>query len=78
MRTNSLIGVCKAMAVVTVAAASMAAQNVHVDVSKRAGRIPKVCMDVVPASIDDKIDGPALLKEATCKGAGDMLTETPM
>jgi hypothetical protein len=51
------------------------AAQMRVDVSKRAGRIPKVCMDVVPASIDDKIDGPALLKEATCKGAGDMLTE---
>jgi hypothetical protein len=30
---------------------------------------------VVPASIEDPIDIPALVKEAYCKGAGDMLTE---
>ena len=54
---------------------TIAAQNMRVDVSKRAARIPKVCVDVVPASIDGKIDVPGLVKEAICKGAGDMLIE---
>ena len=53
----------------------IAAQKASVTIGKRAGRIPKSCEAVVPASIDDPIDIPALLKEAYCKGAGDMLTE---
>jgi hypothetical protein len=51
------------------------AQNASVSVSKRAGRIPKSCEGLVPASINDPIDIPGLVKEAYCKGAGDMLTE---
>ena len=42
---------------------------------KRASRIPKSCEAVVPASIEGPIDIPALVKEAYCKGGGDMLTE---
>ena len=52
-----------------------AAQNMSVDLSKRATRIPEACQSVVPASIDDPLDIPALIKEAICKGAGDMLIE---
>jgi hypothetical protein len=55
--------------------ATVAAQNASVTVSKRASRIPKPCEDLVPASIEDPIDIPALVKEAYCKGAGDMLTD---
>lgn len=44
-------------------------------ISKRASRIPKVCEDVIAAAIDDPIDVPALVKEAVCKGAGDMMTD---
>jgi hypothetical protein len=51
------------------------AQNASVTVGKRASRIPKVCEGVVPASIEGTVDIPALVKEAYCKGAGDMLTE---
>ena len=51
------------------------AQSTEVEIEKRAGRIPKVCESVVPASIEDGIDILALLKEADCKGAGDMMTE---
>ena len=51
------------------------AQNMTVAVSKRVTRIPPACQSVVPASIDGPLDIPALIKEAICKGAGDMLTE---
>jgi hypothetical protein len=51
------------------------AQNASVSVGKRASRIPKACEGVVPASIDRPVDIPALVKEAYCKGAGDMMTE---
>jgi hypothetical protein len=52
---------------------TVSAQNARVSLTKHAGRIPKSCEDVVPASIADPIDIPALVKEAYCKGAGDML-----
>src|SRR5437773_6873954 len=51
------------------------AQNASVSIGKRASRIPKSCEAVVPASIEVTIDIPALVKEAYCKGAGDMMTE---
>jgi hypothetical protein len=51
------------------------AQNVRVEVGKRATAIPKVCEAVVPASIDGTVDVSALVKEANCKGAGDMISE---
>jgi hypothetical protein len=54
---------------------TISAQNASVRLSKRAGRIPKSCEAVLPASIEDPIDVTALVKEAYCKGAGDMLTE---
>ena len=54
---------------------SISAQNASVSLTKRAGRIPKSCEGLIPASIEDPIDLPALVKEAYCKGAGDMLTE---
>jgi len=52
-----------------------AAQNMSVDLSKRATRIPEACQSVGPASIEGRLDLPALIKEAICKGAGDMLIE---
>lgn len=50
-------------------------QNAQVSIGKHASRIPKVCEAVVSASIDGPIDIPALVKEAYCKGAGDMMAE---
>ena len=55
--------------------APISAQNSSVTLSKRASLIPKSCEALVPASIEDPLDIPALVKEAYCKGAGDMLTE---
>jgi hypothetical protein len=51
------------------------AQNAQVTVGKHVSRIPKVCESVVPASIEGAVDVPALVKEAYCKGAGDMIAE---
>ena len=54
---------------------AVAAQSASVSIAKSGSRIPKVCEGVVPASIENPIDIPALIKEADCKGAGDMLSE---
>ncbi|HVS81237.1 MAG TPA: hypothetical protein VHE60_05850 [Pyrinomonadaceae bacterium] len=51
------------------------AAQLRVDASKRATLIPKACQSVVPASIEGQVDVAALVKEAICKGAGDMLDE---
>ena len=50
------------------------AQGIRVSVNKLPA-IPKVCEALVPADIDGHLDIPALIKEANCKGAGDMLIE---
>ena len=52
------------------------AQNVRVDMAKHSTPIPKVCQSAVPASLEGTIDVPALVKEALCKGAGDMMDFT--
>jgi len=51
------------------------AQNAQVTVGKHVSRIPSVCESVVPASIEGNVDIPALVKEAYCKGAGDMIAD---
>src|SRR5258708_8130629 len=51
------------------------AQDASVSVGKHVSRIPNSCEAVLPASIEDPIDIPALGKEAYCKGAAAMLTE---
>ncbi len=51
------------------------AQDVRVDMVKHSTAIPKVCQSVVPISLEGTIDIPALVKEAICKGAGDMMGE---
>lgn len=53
----------------------VSAQKASVSLSKRASLVPKSCEAVVPASIDDPIDVVSLVKEAYCKGAGDMMTD---
>jgi hypothetical protein len=52
------------------------AQDVHVELGKRSTAVPKACESIVPAAIGDKdVDVAALMKEANCKGSGDMLLE---
>jgi hypothetical protein len=75
MRLKSLNILSRAMFLVLLPALPAIAQNAQVTVGKQASRIPKPCQLVVPASIEGTVDVPALVKEAYCKGAGDMLTE---
>jgi len=58
-----------------VLASPLVAQNARVDVAKLSRRIPKSCELITPAVIAGTPDVPAMVKEAICKGAGDMLTE---
>jgi len=50
-------------------------QNARVDVSKHLTAIPKSCVSLSTAAIDGTVDVPALVKEAICKGSGDMLID---
>ena len=56
-------------------ASCVTAQGLRIDVGKHSTAIPKVCESVVPASLGDQLDVPALVKETICKGAGDMMNE---
>jgi hypothetical protein len=51
------------------------AQNARVNVGKHLTPIPKACVSVSPAAIAGTVDIPALVKEAICKGSGDMLAD---
>jgi hypothetical protein len=59
----------------TISASVAVAQHARVETARHANAIPKVCESVVAAKIADPIDIPALVKEAYCKGSGDMLSE---
>src|SRR5438105_15772576 len=75
MRLSYLSNLDKAILFVVISGSSVIAQNVRVEVGKRATAVPKICESVTPAAIDPQVDIPALVKEADCKGAGDMLVE---
>jgi hypothetical protein len=66
---------CRLVLLAWWAALPAAAQHAQVSLGKRANRIPKACESIVPASIDGTVDIPALVKEAYCKGSGDMMTD---
>jgi hypothetical protein len=59
----------------SISALPIAAQHAQVDIAKHSSAMPRACEQVVPAKIDDPVDLPALVKEAYCKGSGDMLGE---
>ena len=65
----------KTMLVMLIPTLSSLGQHARVEVSKHSAAIPKSCVAVVPANLDGAVDVPALVKEAYCKGAGDMLAE---
>jgi len=52
-----------------------ALSQVRVDMSKSLRRFPHECKAIQPASLEPQIDIPALIKEASCKGAGEVLIE---
>jgi hypothetical protein len=67
--------ICELVLLMLLPALPVWGQSAQVTIGKHANRIPKVCQLVVPASIGGPVDIPALVKEAYCKGAGDMMTE---
>jgi hypothetical protein len=75
MPLKSLKSCSAAILLVLLTALPGFAQNAQVTLGKRASRIPKSCELLVPASIEGTVDLPALVKEAYCKGAGDMMTD---
>src|SRR4030095_1724645 len=75
MRINFTKSLCNLMLLMLLPTLPVFAQNASVSIGKHVSRIPKVCESVVPASIEGTVDIPALVKEASCKGAGDMLAE---
>lgn len=75
LMSANLMSISKVVLLAITCASPVAAQNVHVNVGKHSTAIPKVCLSVVPASLEGTVDVPALVKEAICKGAGDMIIE---
>jgi hypothetical protein len=70
-----LYGLGTSLLVMLSAATVLVGQDARVEIGKHANAIPRVCESVVPANIDGTVDIPALVKEAYCKGAGDMLAD---
>jgi hypothetical protein len=75
MRINFTNSLCNLMLLMLLPALPIFAQNASVTVGKHVSRIPSACESVVPASIEGAVDIPALVKEAYCKGAGDMIAD---
>ncbi|HMG76437.1 MAG TPA: hypothetical protein VK582_23380 [Pyrinomonadaceae bacterium] len=75
MQPNHKTSLCVLLLLTLLCSLPIFAQKASVTLGKRASRIPKACVGVVPASIEGTVDIPALLKEAYCKGAGDMMAE---
>jgi len=75
MRINFTNSLCNLMLLMLLPALPCFAQGAQVSVGRHVSRIPKDCESVVPASIEGTVDIPALVKEAYCKGAGDMLAD---
>jgi hypothetical protein len=75
MKAISSKTLCRAIVLAIVLASPVLAQNTHIEIAKHSRAIPKSCELVTPAAIDGAVDVPALVKEAICKGAGDMMGE---
>src|SRR6266850_535695 len=75
MQPNHKTNLCALILLTLLCCLPIFAQNASVTLGKRASRIPKSCEGVVPASIEGTVDIPALVKEAYCKGAGDMMAD---
>lgn len=75
MRLNLPKCACGAFLLAATSIWTVAAQEPRVEIGKRATAIPKVCESVAPARVEGEVDVPALVREAQCKGAGDMLSD---
>jgi hypothetical protein len=74
MRLNLLKTAGEAVVLAAMSVLPVAAQRIQVEIGRSATAIP-VCMSVVPAKIEGNVDIRALVKEAICKGSGEMLAE---
>ena len=74
MRWNS-VKAGRAILLAIVLSSSIAGQKARVEVGKHSTVIPKDCVSVSPAAIEGTVDIAALVKEAICKGSGDMLSD---
>ncbi len=74
MQSKSTYVGCVILAAV-ILSSPIVGQDARVEVSKHLTAIPKACASVSPALIENTVDVEGLVKEAICKGAGDMLTE---
>jgi len=75
MRINFTKSLCNLLLLMLLPALPAFAQGASVTIGRHVSPIPKGCEAVVPAAIEGAVDIPALVKEAICKGAGDMLAE---
>lgn len=75
MRINFTSSLCNLLLLMLLPALPAFAQNASISLEKHTSRIPRECEGVVPAAIEGAVDIPALVKEAFCKGAGDMMAD---
>ena len=72
---NSINNLSRALLLTLAFSSPIVGQNARVEVSKHLTPIPKACVSVSPAAIENTVDIAALVKEAICKGSGDMLID---
>ncbi|HEX8137338.1 MAG TPA: hypothetical protein VF544_07085 [Pyrinomonadaceae bacterium] len=75
MRLDCWKSVGRTILLVLCAALPAIGQDIHVEIGKRSTAITKDCEAITPATIEGTLDLTALVKEANCKGSGDMLIE---
>ena len=75
MKLNSWKNFRRSILLAIALSSPLIAQNTRVEIGKSSREIPKSCENVTPANIDGPVDVQALVKEAICKGNGEMLAE---
>ena len=65
----------KAVLVAVISVFPVSAQSVQIKAVKETTAVPKACESIVRTNIEGQVDIKALVKEASCKGSGDMMTE---
>ena len=65
----------KAVLVAVISVFPVSAQSVQIKAVKETTAVPKACESIVRTNIEGQVDITALVKEASCKGSGDMMTE---
>jgi len=65
----------KAVLVAVILFLPVSAQSVQIKTEKATTAVPKACESIVRANIEGQVDTQALVKEANCKGSGDMMAD---